>query len=184
MLLLLTLSAPTAIGCSGPPRVKTPFLTSVDLVDMTDRMAESFANDPVIGARSSTDERWVVSLFRVVNHTNQIIPEREKWLYTGRLRALLARSDVADKRSIVWIIPPERWNVVRQELPDQTEPFGLRLDPTHLLTAEFTALTTTSARGRSDAYLCSFELVDLIDGRVIWEDAWEVKRAIEGLSFD
>ncbi|MCA9296673.1 MAG: hypothetical protein KC983_09145 [Phycisphaerales bacterium] len=173
-----------AAGCQHAPKVHTTFLNDVDLVEMTDRMAQSFVNTPAIGSRTPTDAPWVVSLYRVVNHTNEVIPDREKWLYTGRLRAVLARSDVAEARSIIWIIPPERWQVVRQELPDQTEPYGLRMNPTHLLTAEFSALTNTSARGRSDDYLCSFQLVGLDDGAIIWEDAWEVKRAISGLTFD
>jgi hypothetical protein len=35
-------------GCGGPPKAQTTFLRSVDLVDMTDRMAQSFAVDEVI----------------------------------------------------------------------------------------------------------------------------------------
>jgi hypothetical protein len=56
--------------------------------------------------------------------------------------------------------------------------------PTHLLTAEFDALTLTSARGRSDMYHCGFELVDLRDGQSVWHDRWEVKRAVSGLMYD
>lgn len=172
-------------GCAmAPPQARTTFLRSVDLVEMTDRMAQSFANDEVIGRRTSADEPWVISIHRVVNHTNQIIPEREKWLYVGRLRAQLDRSNLAAERRIIWIIPPERWGLVSEELGVSEEPYGLRMDPTHLLTAEFLTLTSTTGRGRSDAYLCSFQLLDLESGRIIWEDAWEVKRAVSGLTYD
>ena len=171
------------VGC-GPPKVRTTFLRSVDLIDMTDRMARSFAADEVIGQRTADDHPWVISVYRVVNHTNQIIPDREKWLYLARLRAVLAQSDLADERSIVWIIPPERWHIVADELDVAEEPYGLRMDPTHLLTAEFLALTNTSAAGRSDAYLCDYQLLDLDTGRIVWEDKWEVKRAVSGLTYD
>lgn len=171
-------------GCAAPPRAHTTFLHSVDLIDMTDKMARSFAKDDVIGHRSAGDAPWVISINKVANHTNQIIPDREKWLYVGRLRAQLAQSDLAQERSIIWVIPPERWHIVAEELGVSQEPYGLRMNPTHQLTAEFNALTITSARGRSDAYLCEYELIDLQTGTIVWEDHWEVKRAISGRTYD
>lgn len=171
-------------GCGAPPKTNTTFLRSVDLIDMTDKMAQSFATDDVIGTRRETDRPWVISIYRVVNHTNQIIPDREKWLYIGRLRAMLAQSDIARKRSIIWVIPPERWAMVAEELGVSEEPYGLRMNPTHQLTAEFHALTNTSGRGRSDAYVCSYQLLDLNSGKIEWEGAWEVKRAIAGKTYD
>lgn len=171
-------------GCGGAPKVQTTFLRSVDLIAMTDRMAQSVARDPVISTRRDSDSPWVISMYRVVNHTNQIIPDREKWLYLARLRALLAQSDLSRRCSIIWIIPPERWAMVAEELGVSQEPHGLRMNPTHLLTAEFHALTNTSGRGRSDAYLCNYQLVDLASGRLVWEDKWEVKRDITGKTYD
>ncbi len=173
-------------GCSGAPKIRTPFLQSVDLVDMTNRMAESFTASDVINTRRLDDNPWVISIYRVVNHTNQIIPEREKWLYIGRLRGMLARSNVAEKHALVWIVPPERWPDVAKALNADPagEPFGLRMQPTHVLTAQFNALTITNALNRSDAYLCAFELLDLETGSIVWQDAWEVKRAVSGLTYD
>jgi hypothetical protein len=163
-------------GCrGGPPSVQTTFLRSVDLIDMTAKMAQSFAGDAVIGSRKPDDQPWVISMYRVTNHTNQIIPDREKWLYLARLRTELAQSDIATRRSLIWIIPPERWHIVAEEL---------RMNPTHQLTAEFHALTNTSGRGRTDTYLCDYQLVDLRTGRIVWEDKWEVKRAIAGRTYD
>jgi hypothetical protein len=184
-LLVLLCVACLPVGCaSGPPKIKTTFLRSVDLVDMTDRMAQSFAGNDVITARDAHDEPWIVSFYRIVNHTNQIIPEREKWLYIARLRAQLAQSRIADQRRIIWIIPPERWAMVAEELDVSEEPYGLRMNPTHLLTAEFNTLTTTSGRGRSDTYVCSYQLIDLRTGVITWEDAWEVKRQAVGVTYD
>jgi hypothetical protein len=176
-----------ACGCAAPPRTgeaNTTFLRSVDLIEMTDTMAQSFIQDDVIGKRMPTDEPWVISMYRMANHTNQIIPDREKWLYLARLRALLAQSDIAKQRSIIWIIPPERWHIVAEELGVSEEPYGLRMNPTHQLTAEFHALTNTSGQGRTDAYFCDYQLLDLQSGQIIWEDKWEVKRAISGKTYD
>jgi hypothetical protein len=183
-LLALGVAVQLVGGCGAPPRARTTFLRSVDLVAMTDQMAQSFTGDEIIGARTPADDAWIISLYRIVNHTNQIIPEREKWLYVARLRALLQQSDVGDARRIIWIIPPERWTLVATELGVSEEPYGLRLDPTHLLTATFNALTTTAGSGRSDTYFCSYELVDLGTGRIVWEDSWEVKRSVSGLTYD
>jgi hypothetical protein len=171
-------------GCGGPPKVQTTFLRGVDLIDMTDTMAASFTHDEVIAARTESSKPWVISLYRVQNHTNQIIPDREKWLYLARLRAMLQQSDVGQKRSIIWIIPPERWPMVAQELGVSEEPYGLRMNPTHQLTAEFHALTNTSGTGRSDTYVCDYQLLDLETGTIEWEDSWEVKRAIGGKTYD
>ena len=160
----------TCAGCS-PPTTRTTFLESVDLVDMTDSMAESFAGDPVISRRTQASGRWVISIDQVANRTYQLMPSREKWLYTTRLRALLAESGFADGRNIVWVIPPEGWPAAQQELrPEDRDP---RLAPTHLLSAEFQTLTNTSARGRSDMYVCAFQLTELENGRLVWEDLWK-----------
>jgi hypothetical protein len=182
---LFVLSSLVLTGCGGgPPKARTTFLRSVDLVDMTDRMAQSFAADGTIGARTEADDPWVISIYRVVNRTNQIIPDGEKWAYIGRLRALLAQADVTREHRIVWVIPPERWALVAEELGVSEEPYGLRAAPTHQLTAEFLALTNTSAKGRSDAYLCDYQLLDLRSGAIVWEDSWEVKRSVSGVTWD
>jgi len=171
-------------GCGGAPKVRTTFLNSVDLVSMTDRMAESFALDDVISARNATEDPWVISINRVSNHTNQIIPERERWLYMARLRSRLAQSEIAKERSLIWVVPPDRWMAVADELSDPHEPAELRMTPTHQLTADFYTLTNSTGQGRSDAYLCSFQLFQLQTGAIVWEDAWEVKHWAKGRTYD
>lgn len=173
------------VGCArGGPAPATSFLRSVDLVDMTDRMGESLSASPAVAARAATDAPWIVSLSRLSNFTNQIIAEGEKWLYLVRLRSQLAQTDLSQERAIAWIIPADKWRLVHQEPGLPPEPYGVRADPTHVLTAEFHALTHTGAAGRSDAYLCAYHLLDLSDGRLVWEDAWEVKRTIHGRTWD
>lgn len=178
----LTALALLLSSCSASPKVHTTFLSSVDLIAMTDRMSASFARDEIIGERTSQSPPWVISIFRAQNFTNQIIPDREKWLYLARLRAQLQQSDVSRKRNIIWVIPPERWPIVQAELGDA--PPELRMRPTHELTAEFSALTTTSGRGRSDAYFCEYQLLELATGRIVWSDHWEVKRSVSGKTYD
>lgn len=172
------------VGCGAPPKARTTFLTSVDLVDMTDRMASSFARTPEIARRTPRDRPWVISIARITNHTNQLISDNERWAYIGRMRALLTGAQISDRRALVWIVPPERWPIVASELGVIGEPPDLRRPPTHLMTGEFATLTETAADGRSDAYVCSFQLVDLIAGTIVWEDSWEIVRTERGRTFD
>ena len=175
---------PFATGCSTPT-TRTSFLRSVDLVEMTDSMSMKLAGDPVIQSRTPADDPWVISLNRVANKTNQIIRDGEKWLYVGRLRAMLAQSGIADDHALIWVIPPEQWERIRGEVGDlDGKPIDRRA-PTHQLTAEFFSLTNTEASsGRSDTYLCSYQLLDLVTGSIVWEDSWEVKRVTSGRTFD
>ena len=172
-------------GCEmPPPRVQTSFLQAVDLIEMTDRMAASLAAAPAITGRDPSSERWVVSMERISNRTNQLIPDGEKWLYVARLRGRLAAAELTARRNLLWVMPPERWREVAAELEDPREPRELRTPPTHQLTGAFLALTNTSGSGRSDTTVCSYQLVDLSTGELVWEDAWEVKRAVRGRTYD
>jgi len=174
-----------ASGCAGgPPEVRTTFLRAVDLIEMTDRMAASLAGAPAITERGSDSDRWVVAMERISNRTNQLITDGEKWLYVARLRSRLAAADLSDRVNLIWVMPPERWAEVVDELDDPREPLELRTAPTHQLTGTFLALTTTSGAGRSDTTVSSYQLVDLATGELVWEDAWEVKRAVSGRTYD
>ena len=181
---ILAAFAACSAGCGGAPQARTTFLRGVDLVDMTDRMGESFAQSDALAQRSAADDLWIVSLSKVTNQTSQIIPEGERWLYLARLRSALSQARVGGDRGIIWIIPAEKWSMIQGETDLPDEPFGVREDPTHVMTAEFHSLTRTGPEGRSDMYVCSYQLIDLGDGRLVWEDSWEVKRAVRGLTFD
>lgn len=175
--------AALAAACS-PPKAQTPFLRSVDMVEMTGRMAQSFTATPAIAERTVRSPRWLISIDKVANNTNQIITENQKWAYVGRLRALLTQTKISDQKNLVWIVPPERWPIIAEELRSVGEPPELRRPPTHVMGATFDALTNTSGEGRSDAYLCTFQLVELASGALVWEDSWEVKRTVAGKTYD
>ncbi len=181
MFMILTLGV---MGCAMPTHPRTPFLRSVDLVDMTNNLSESFAHDEIINSRTSDDSPWVISLNDVVNNTQQIIPESERWLYVARLRSRLAQSDCSARHNMIWVVPPEGIQRIDDENTGSSSLAEQRLTPTHLLTGEFVALTNTSHTGRSDTYVCDYQLVDLQSGLIVWEDAWEVKRYASGLTYD
>ena len=151
---------------------------------MTNNLSGSFAHDELINARTNTDDPWVISISDIVNNTQQIIPESERWLYIARLRSCLAQTDCSDQHNLIWILPPEGYQQIDAERKGAPSLFEQRMPPTHLLTGEFVALTNTSSFGRADAYICDYQLVDLETGRIVWEDAWEVKRYAPGTTYD
>lgn len=147
------------VGCSAP-RVNNTRLIADDLIAMTDQMAESITADADFGAKR--DEPWIITIDRVINHTNDIIPEGEQRAYLARLRALLNLAKV-----------PHVQFVREAELSGPN-----RLLPTHAITAEFYAITRADRSARSDFYLCAFSLQDLKTDKLIWEDRYEVKRQV------
>lgn len=166
----LVVAAGVLGGCGGP-RVQTTRLTAVDLVAMTDKMAASLARADAVVDRTADDPQWRIAADRLVNRTHDIIPDREKELFLARLRALLSRSTLPEARNIVFLREAELSG------PD-------RATPTHALTATFDAMTHDRRLRRSDAYLCAFQLIDLRDETVIWEDRYEVKRTVVRSRFD
>jgi len=53
-----------------------------------------------------------------------------------------------------------------------------RVSPTHALTATFYADTVAERQRRTDMYLCAFQLTDLTDDRILWEDKYETKKTV------
>ena len=165
----------TLAGCSAP-RINTTRLGSADLIAMTDGMAESLVASDALAERSPDSPHWVVTLDRVHNRTNEIIPTREKWAFMARLRSQLAQVDTLRERGIRFVLPAERAAALDHSLPGDAR--ADRLAPTHALTATFHALTTATRDARTDTYVCAFQLLDLRNDELIWEDRYEVKRAV------
>lgn len=169
-----------ATACSAP-RVNTTMLAWSDIARMTDLMAEELSGHPEIAARDASSPRWVWSMDRVRNLSEHPMTDAEKWGAMARFRTLLTEGRFGRQRNIAFILPPEEWSRYASEMFD---PAAARLAPTHALRAEFRSDTASSARARSDAYLCAFQLVDLSDGAIIWESAYETKFAVTRTELD
>lgn len=168
------------VGCS-PPRLDHTRLGSGDLVAMTGEMAESLAGSEALAGRDSESAAWTITLDRVTNYTNDIIPDRQKWAYMSRLRARLSESTLPAERNLGFVLP-RAWAEALGERHEDVG--GERRTPTHALAATFYSLTQYNRAARTDTYLCVFELMDLRDDRVLWEDSWEVKRGVVRNEFD
>jgi len=154
-------------GCSAP-RVDNTRLGSADLAAMTDAMVQSMLADEALAGRATDAPAMVIVADRVSNRTNDIIPDGEKHLFTARLRALLNESAELRRRNMQFV-----------QNRDVSGP--QRVSPTHALTATFYADTQAERQRRTDTYLCAFQLIDLTDDRVLWEDRYETKKtAVRG----
>lgn len=167
-------------GCA-PPKVNTTMLTTADIVKMTDQMAMNLNSAPVISGRTPASPRWVFTMDRVANRTDHLLDDSEKWGTMARFRANLSRTMLTGERNIAFILPATEWQRYAGELFD---PAQARLAPTHALRAEFRSDTRSGFLGRSDQYLCAFQLLDLRDGVIVWEDSYEVKYSVLRNSFD
>lgn len=175
-------TAAVSLGGCSPPRVNTTMLTIKDIVSMTDQMAQSLAASPVIASRDASSPRWVFTMDRVSNRTEHLLDDQEKWGTMARFRSELSRSFVARERNIAFVLPAEQWK--RYAADAEFNADQARLRPTHALRAEFRSDTRSALLSRSDHYLCAFQLLDLSDGAILWENAYEVKYAVKRNEFD
>ena len=174
------------LGCSSP-RLNNTRLTGNDLVAMTDRMTDSLITSKAIASRNArntdnTDSlRWVIVFDRVSNQTNDIIPDDQKWAFVARLRALLGESQVLSERHLTFVLSHDAVaSVNKRQNPGEQQDQNIthRLVPTHAMTATFYSLTAADQHHRRDVYLCAFQLLDLSNGQVLWEDKYELKRSV------
>lgn len=152
-----------------------------DIAQMTDQMAQDLANAPTIAYRDAISPDWVWSMDRVRNLSEHPMTDAEKWATMARFRTLLSESRFARERNIAFVLPPNEWKRYASEMFD---PAAARLTPTHALRAEFRSDTSSSMRARSDAYLCAFQLIDLSDGAIVWESAYETKFSVTRTELD
>jgi PBP1b-binding outer membrane lipoprotein LpoB len=169
-----------ALAACSAPQINNTRLASSDVVTMTDQMTQSLMARKNVGSRTPGSTPWIVTMDRVINKSNDIIPDGEKWAFVNRLRAQLAQSPAMRERNIQFVVPPAQAN----ELNAREQAGTMRAKPTHALTATFYSITNASRGGRSDAYLCAFQLVDLKDDTIVWEDKYEVKRSVARNAFD
>lgn len=167
---------PLMTACSAP-RVNNTRLGSADLVTMTDMMTVSLLNADALAGRSADSPPWIVTLDRVSNQTNHVIPANEQWAFMARLRAMLAQSDALAARNVRFVMSVDRLDQLGIDRKAGGA-LGRNTNPTHVLGATFYSATTRTRDGRTDTYLCAFKLLDADDDRVLWEDGYEVKHAV------
>jgi PBP1b-binding outer membrane lipoprotein LpoB len=153
------------------------FLDSDDLIKMTDQMAASIAGSPEVNTAIAEQGKLRVVVQPVVNEMEAaVLPPGQADAFTARVRYLLGKH--APDR-FTWIMNRDAYYRLRgQELSGvPLGPAPEAISPRYGLVARFRSLADESSSGRSDAYLCVFELTDLQTRTILWTDKYEVKKS-------
>jgi hypothetical protein len=151
-------------------------LDGVDLRQMTDKMARSIVADPRVQGAIAKDGALKVVVQPVQNQlTAEILPRGQAEAFTARVRALLSQRN---PQQFVWILNRDEFYDLRgKELEVPLGPAPEAINPQYALTAIFSSLTQETSKGRSDFYVCRYELSDLQTRGVLWSDSYKVKKA-------
>ena len=168
-------------GCTSAVQSGTnTFLDSVDLQQMTDKMARSIVADPRVQQAIAKDGALKVVVQPVENQlTAEILPRGQAEAFTARVRALLSQRN---PNQFVWILNRDEFYDLRgKELEVPLGPSPDAINPQYALTAVFSSLTHETSQGRSDFYVCSYQLSNLQTRNVLWSDSYKVKKsAVKG----
>ncbi len=180
--LLLGLLGLWAGGCaSGPdPKAKNTALDAGNLVEITQKMAQSLAAEPRVQEVIQKEGPLKVVVEPVENHLRaEVLPRGPADAFTARLRVLLSKSA---PESFTWIMNRDAFNSLRKK---ELETPGTHLDlgpspesiqPRYALYAEFYSLANEDSEHRSSDYLCVYKLTDLQARTILWTDKYELKK--------
>ena len=149
-------------------------LQSRDLVDMTNRMAADLLKSPVI---AQNPNKVIIVMGSVTNSTSQ--PWQNDAIYVARIRAILNK--YAQDRMAFVESRQTTQQLQQQELGGGNGGFGQAsragvgqpglMIPQYVLKGHFYDLPNTA----TTYHLCTFQLVDLATGEVVWEGHYEVR---------
>lgn len=138
-------------------------LGSADLAAATDKMIASIARVPEIRDR---ENKTVIVLDRVENRTS--MPAEQYQIFLARLRAMMNQSGL--RQDIVFIENRDKAERIKRAEDYPTDE-SARTMPSHAISATFYDMP----RGPSNYYLLTFQLFDLSNDQIVWEDSYEVK---------
>lgn len=171
-------------GCaSATAHGVNPTLSGDDLIQMTDRMAQSIAGDErVQTAIARGDGKISIVVQPVQNYLRgEVIPRGPAEAFTGRVRTLLSTHD---PDHFIWVMNRDAFYHLRDRELEGIDPGPSpdAINPQYALTAKFSSLAHVSAKGRTDYYLCVYELTNLHDRTLLWTGSYEVKKqAVKGM---
>ena len=165
--------------------MESTFLSAHDLVAMTDRMAASIASNQQILAITAR-KPMVIVLSNLRNMTDEIIPRGQGDIFLHRVRVLLDH-EPALRRRFIFVLNREAFKELQAQQGWSSAELGedvRRVQPEYALRAVFYSDTKVAARYRSDYYLCTYILTNIRTGQIIWENSYEVKKAVHGSFLD
>jgi len=148
-------------------------LDGQDVQQMAQQMAESLSVSIPPGP-----VKPVVALYRIRNETNQMLSP----VFLPKLRTLLVKF-AQDRMTFVLSGRDHAELQAESGITDEPGPANRRDRPTHALLGTFYAHTVENSGGRAEHVLCTFQLVHR-SGAIVWEDGYEVKKAVTAELFD
>ena len=150
-------------------------MQSRDLVDMTNRLAADLLKIPEI---AQNPNKVIIVMTGIDNKTSQ--PWQNDQIYLARMRALL--NEYARDRIAFVIQPRQLQQLQQQELGGAggdafgqssrgQVPVNTRMIPQYALKGVFYDLPNSA----TTYYLCTFQLVNLHTGEVVWEGHYETR---------
>ncbi len=186
--LLVAVMLPVVLGGCGTAlnrNMESTFLSSHDLIVMTDKMAVAIAANPQIAAITARGP-MVIVLTNLQNMTDTIIPRGEGDIFLHRVRVLL-EGEADLRRRFIFVLNRETFKELQARQgwsAAQLGPDIRRLQAQYALRAVFYSDTKVAPRYRSDYYLCTYLLTNIRTGQIIWEGSYEVKKAVHGSFLD
>lgn len=182
LVLLLAMSSLVLAGCASAVHSGTnTALDDVDLIRMTDDMSQKIMASPAVQQAYAKDGPLSVVVQPVQNMmTAEILPRGPAEAFSARVRVLLCKH--APDR-FVWIMNRDSFNLLRsRELDVDLGPAPGAIQPRYALVPVFSSLTSENRDQRSSAYLCTYQLSNLVDRTILWTGSYEVKKvAVKGL---
>jgi hypothetical protein len=144
---------------------------------MTDDMASKIIASPQV-QRALQQGPLPVVVQPVENQmTAEVLPRGSAEAFSARVRTLLSQH-AADR--FIFVMNRDSYLYLRSRELDAGPP-PQSIQPRYALTAKFHSLTTEDRNRRSAAYLCTYELTNLVDRSLLWSGSYEVKKtAVKG----
>lgn len=176
ILLLLAMPLLFLAGCASAVQAGTnTALNDVDLVRMTDDMAQKIMASPAVQQAFARTGALSVVVQPVQNMmTGEVLPRGPAEAFSARVRVLLSKHA---PDHFVWVMNRDSFNFLRSaELDADLGPAPDAIQPRYALVPEFHSLTTENSDRRSSAYLCTYQLSNLVDRTILWTGSYEVKK--------
>lgn len=147
-------------------------LSSTDLRSTSQQMARSI----VTTANISSNKPTIIGFAVVENRTGDL--DFDSYNLLDKIRQLILENSnrklqFVDRASINRIVAEKRWRKINNENYKELKKL-LGID--YFLTGTAFCDDQSDSSGESKNYRLSFRLVDTKDGRVVWEDDYEVKK--------
>lgn len=185
--IVLLVLATVQVGCNSPSRNSS--ITQDDLDVTVNKMAASLAASDFLAERTDDAPQIVLVTNKVSNLTDNLMSLTERWMLVARVQSTLPIRTMADQKNIAFVLPPERYEDLRNNGYDHEMPSGL--EPTHVMTATFISNRRGAAKGsgkitsiRTNYYYLEYSITAINSREILWSDAFEFVRVSHGNIID